>query len=318
MMLLLGYAAVVSAAAPAVLTRAGWAIRAPRLAIAAWSAAAASVVVAFVLAAVIPAVIPQATWRAMCDLWQSCMTALRGDHGWTGQIIVLAGLGLAAAVIGRMVFTVARSVPAAMRWRRRHVEALRLIGRTGSGPDVTVIDHPNPAAYVVAARPRSLVVVTSGAVERLTDTELAAVIAHERAHAAGRHHLLITALRLLAEAFPASPLFARAHIQVSRLAEVCADDAAVRQHSRLDLARALVTVAEGLASGNRAPAAALAATGGDAAGRIRRLLAPPEPPRPWIRWAVATAVIALPVAPLAVAALARWSSTLAACPMLFR
>jgi hypothetical protein len=104
---------------------------------------------------------------------------------------------------------------------------------------------------------------------------------------------------------------------VSRLAEVCADDAAARQHSRLDLARALVTVAEGLASGTPAPAAALAATGGDAASRVHRLLAPPQPPRRWIRWGIAAAAIALPVLPLAVVALARWSPILAGCPQLF-
>lgn len=315
-LLLLGYAAVISTAAPAVLARAGWARRDPRLGIAAWSAAATSVVVAFVLAAAVPAVVPQTTRRAVCDLWQSCVTALRGDHGWKGRVMVVAGLGLVATAIGRLAFIVSRSVAAAVRWRRRHVDAVRLVGRAGSDPDVMVIDHPDPAAYVVAVRPRPLVVVTSGAVERLSAAELAAVIAHERAHAAGRHHLLVTSLRLLAEAFPASRLFAEAHAQVSRLAEVWADDAAVRHHSRLDLARALVTVAEGLASDSRAPAAALAATGGDAAGRIRRLLAPPDPPPPSIRWAVTVAVIALPVAPLVVAVFARWSSTLGGCPML--
>ena len=318
-LLLLAYAAAVSAAAPALLTRASWATRAPRLGIAAWCAAATTVVVAFVLAAVVPAVVPQATWRAMCDLWQSGSSALRGDHGWTGRVMVVAGLALAGVMVGRLGFTVTRSVRAAARWRRRHVEAVRLVGRAGPGPDVTVIDHPDPAVYVVASRSGSLVVVTSGAVQRLTGAELAAVIAHENAHAAGRHHLLITALGLLAETFPASRLFTQAHTHVTGLVEVCADDAAVRHHGRLDLARALVTVAEGLASsGSRAPAGALAASGGDAAGRVHRLLTPPEPPRAWIRWVVAAVVIALPVMPLAVAALAPWSATLAGCPPLFR
>ena len=316
-MLLLGYAAAVSAGAPAVLARAGWAVRSPRLGIAAWCAVTTTVVVAVVLAAVLPATIPRATWRAVCDLWQSCVTALRGDHGWTGRIMIGAGLALTAMMLGRLAFTIARSVPAAVRWRRHHIEAVRLVGHVGPGPDVTIIDHPDPAAYVVAARCQPLVVVTSGAVERLTDAELAAVIAHERAHAAGRHHLLVTALRLLAEAFPANRLFTQAHTHVARLVEICADDAAVRQHHRLDLARAVVTVAEGLAARNRVPASTLAATGGDTAGRVQRLLTPPEPPQALIRWIVSAAVIALPMVPLAVAALTHWSATLAGCPQLF-
>ena len=97
------------------------------------------------------------------------------------------------------------------------------------------------------------------------------------------------AVNLMAEAFPASRLFAQAHTHVSRLAEVCADDVAVRRHSRLDLARALVTVAEGAATGTRALAVALAATGGDAATRVHRLLTPPTPPRRLIRWSVTAA-----------------------------
>src|SRR6266545_1366022 len=190
-------------------------------------------------------------------------------------------LAVAGLLLARLAFTAYRAIPGAIRWRRHHIAGLHLVGRGGPRPDVTVVDHPIPNAYLVAARPTPLVVVTSAAVESLSDGELAAVIAHERAHAAGRHHLLIAALRLLHDAFPASRLFSQAHAEVSRLVEERADDTATRHHNPLDLARALVTIAEGTAHdpADRAPAApapALGAAGGEAAARVHRLINPPS------------------------------------------
>src|SRR6266540_4058791 len=138
--------------------------------------------------------------------------------------------------------------------------------------------------------------------------KLAAVIAHERAHAAGRHHLLIAALRLLRDAFPASRLFSQAHAEVSRLVEERADDTATRHHNPLDLARALVTIAEGTAHdpANRAPAApapALGAAGGEAAARVHRLINPPAPPCRRVAILLSLIAAALPLVPLGLAAL---------------
>jgi Zn-dependent protease with chaperone function len=142
--------------------------------------------------------------------------------------------------------------------------------------------------------------VTTGALGRLSEAELAAVLAHERAHAAGRHHRLSDAVRLLQRAFPRVPVFASAVGQVTRLVEMCADDAAARQHSRLTLARALVAMA--------APgpgAAVLHAAGGDAVERLRRLLDPPPPLPRATRALVLTAWVLVPAIPLAVVVLDR-------------
>ena len=204
---------------------------------------------------------------------QTCVDTLRGAHGWTGTVIVLATSGLLVTALVRLASTCWRLVPAMTRTRRQHLETVHLVGRRTAMPDVTVIDHPQPAAYVVGAR-RPVVVITSGAVQRLSDAELAAVIAHERAHAAGLHHLLIAVLGVLSETFPASNLFRQAHLEVAQLVEVCADDVAVRRHARLDLARALVTVAEGSAASSRIPSTVLAVSGGHAATRLQRLLHP--------------------------------------------
>jgi beta-lactamase regulating signal transducer with metallopeptidase domain len=139
---------------------------------------------------------------------------------------------------------------------------------------------------------------------------LTAVLAHERAHAKGRHDLLLNGPRLLLTAFPSVPLFALAHTQLTRLVEIRADDIAIRHHPRLSLARALVTLAAAMAYQQHEPAAhtvtgAVAATGGDAAERLQRLLNPPLPLPAGYRVVVAVALTVpalLPAATLTVAA----------------
>jgi Zn-dependent protease with chaperone function len=127
---------------------------------------------------------------------------------------------------------------------------------------------------------------------------LAAVLEHERAHAAGRHHRLRAAAGLLHRAFPLVPVFAHASRQVNRLIELCADDAAVRRQGALPLARALVA----LAAPNSEPGA-LYAAGGDSVERLHRLLQPPLPlPLP-TRAAVAVGWVLLPVVPVVIVAL---------------
>lgn len=54
------------------------------------------------------------------------------------------------------------------------------------------MEHPSPAAYCLPGlRPR--VVVTRGALSAPTGAEVAAVLGHERAHATGRHDLVVLA-----------------------------------------------------------------------------------------------------------------------------
>src|SRR2546423_507738 len=61
-----------------------------------------------------------------------------------------------------------------------------------------------------------------GALPRLPEPELDAVLAHERAHAAGRHHRACAAAGVLHHAYPSIPIFAHAHRQITRLVELCA------------------------------------------------------------------------------------------------
>jgi Zn-dependent protease with chaperone function len=137
-----------------------------------------------------------------------------------------------------------------------------------------VLDAPQPAAYCVPGRPAAIV-LTSGALAVLEPAQLGAVLAHERAHLAGHHHLLISLTRGLAASFPGVPLFTRGPAEVAGLAEMSADDAAARRTGRGALVAALLAMGTGTA----VPAAALAATSGPVTARVNRLLDPPRPGR---------------------------------------
>ena len=114
--------------------------------------------------------------------------------------------------------------------------------------------------------------LTSGALAVLDRAQLGAVLAHERAHLAGRHHLLISLSRGLAASFPGVPVFTRGPAEVARLAELCADDAAARRSGLPALVAALLAMGTGAA----VPAAALAVTSGAVTARVHRLLDPPR------------------------------------------
>ena len=110
------------------------------------------------------------------------------------------------------------------------------------------------------------------AMTSLSSDEIAAVIADKRAHAAGRHDLLIDAARLLATAYPRVGVFAATREHLARLIELRADDIAAAPRNPPSLARALVTMASETA--NMAAPSALAATGGDAMQRLDRAAHP--------------------------------------------
>jgi Zn-dependent protease with chaperone function len=292
LVMLLGLAVTLAVVAPAWLVRAGWTLRAPGLGVLAWQVAAATLVVSVVAAAHIMIMPWHSADDAICMVWRLCLDALVGAHGgaallmaWTGLVVlvaVLARIGVAAGVLAR----------AAVR-RRRHVAMVRLVGRHRADIGATVVDHPQSAVYLIPGRPQQVVVTTS-AISRLSREELAAVLAHERAHARGRHHLALALAVLLSRAFPAANVFRQAERQVRRLVELCADEDACRTHSRLVLARALVALAS-----PESPPGTLAAAGGDALERVHRLMRPPPPLPRRVTTAAAATLLALPLLPVA-------------------
>jgi Zn-dependent protease with chaperone function len=157
----------------------------------------------------------------------------------------------AALALAVLAWRYGRSVQRAQQRARAHAEAARITGRAAA------------------------IVLTSGALAVLDPRQLTAVLAHERAHLAGRHHLLITLTRGLAAAFPGVPLFTRGPAEVARLTEMCADDTAARLSSRPTLITALLAMGTGAA----VPAAALAAATCAVTARVQRLLEPAPPAR---------------------------------------
>jgi len=273
---------------PALLTRLTAHGASARLGLTAWLTGMASVLALLLVAL-------QFLIRAAVDGWPRlaeavCRSVAGGSCGpavYQSAIFELAlGLATLAAALALAVlgWRYGRSVQQGQRRTRAHAEIARLTARklpdagTGPGPGAgpgsgaaVVLDAAPRVAYCVPGRPATIV-LSSGALAVLDSAQLTAVLAHERAHLAGRHHLLISLARGLRASFPAVPLFTQGPGEVARLAEMCADDAAARHAGRGTLVAALLAMGTGTA----VPAAALAATGGATLARVQRLLEPPR------------------------------------------
>jgi Zn-dependent protease with chaperone function len=133
----------------------------------------------------------------------------------------------------------------------------------------------------------------------LSPLQLSAALAHERAHLAGRHHLVLALVYAAGRALPWVALFAQAGPAVAGLLEMRADDAAAAYHGRATVAAALAAM-----SAVSAPAGALGASGPAAAARAARLCrAEPAWRRRLGRTALALTVAALASGPYLAAAL---------------
>jgi Zn-dependent protease with chaperone function len=276
---LFGYAVAVAWWAPAMLGRLTAGGDSPRLGLAAWLTAMASALVSAAVALQFLARSAVDGWNRLADVvCRSVSGHPCTATGYQGAAVefALAAIaivaGLAAAVLA---WRYGRSVQRAQQQTRAHADVARITGRRLPGDDHAVIlDAAQPVAYCLPGRPATIVVST-GALALLDKRQLAAVLAHERAHLASRHHLLIALTRGLAAAFPAVPLFARGAEHVARLAEMCADDAAARRSGRGPLIAALLAMATGAA----VPAQALAASACAVAARLQRLAEQPAPAR---------------------------------------
>lgn len=295
---LLAFALSTALLGPTVLARRGWLLRSPRLGILAWQSLSGSVVLAVVLAGLSLA-LPTIPWTTDLAGWiAACAMALRGQYSTPGGAAVSAtGAVIALAVTSRVGYCLIAGLARARRSRVRHLAALSVVAQRDVHSGALVVDHASAAAYCFPGRHQT-VVFTTAALDALDRDQLTAVLAHERAHLRGRHHLVAGAAGALERAFPRVPAFRAAHTELSALVEMLADDSAVKASSRLTVATALVRLAER----NAAPAAALAAGGSTALLRVRRLVAPAKPLGPVPAAATALAVAALIAAPLVVLA----------------
>jgi predicted Zn-dependent protease len=118
----------------------------------------------------------------------------------------------------------------------------RLVGRPEPALGAVLLEHSQPAAYCVAGR-HPTVILTTGALQALAPGQLEAVLAHERAHLAWRHHRLLAMARISRRTLPFLPLMRDTEAQVQRLVELHADDAATLVRDPGSLATALVVLA---------------------------------------------------------------------------
>jgi Zn-dependent protease with chaperone function len=265
-LLVFGYALAMAWSVPVLLTRLTRHGVSARPGLAAWLTAMASVLASAGAAVALLAGAAVAGWSRLAEAvcrsvtGRSCTPVV-----YRGAVfeVPLGAAALAAALTAIVLaWRYGRGMRRAGQQARAHAEAARITGRRlpmkGEGGGATVVlDAPQPAAYCVPGRPAAIV-LTSGALAVLDRAQLGAVLAHERAHLAGRHHLLISLSRGLAASFPRVPVFTRGPAEVARLAEMCADDAAARRTGRPALLSALLAMGTGTST--RPGAAVMPAT----------------------------------------------------------
>jgi Zn-dependent protease with chaperone function len=279
---------------------------APRLGVVAWLAAMGSVVASWLAAAVLLAgeVIRDANQPGATVL-STCFVVLRqaatGRDGVLSQVGLVLLAILAAMAVARLTWRLGRSLLRVRAATHQHAQMARLVGRRVPGRDAVVLEAPERVAYCVAGRPHTIV-VTSAALAALDERHLDAVLAHERAHLAGRHHLLLALTRSLAAIMPTIALFSTGAAEVARLLEMCADDSAARAHGSVTLLDALLSLCDVAPI----PTGALGASGVGVLARAQRLATPPEPGRQWwirlLLGMIATVLLAGPVVTVVLAA----------------
>ncbi|HOW93308.1 MAG TPA: M56 family metallopeptidase [Mycolicibacterium fallax] len=275
---------------PALLARASWPLRAPRAAVVLWqSIAIAAVLSAFSAGLAIASALylPGPDGLPGRDL----LDALN-RLGWASWLLHVGALGLTLLVGARLAVAVVRVAIGTRRRRARHRMLVDLLGVSRGG--LRILDVHQPLAYCLPGV-RSRVVVSEGTLATLNDSEMAAILSHERAHLRARHDLVLEAFTAVHAAFPRFVRSASALDSVRLLVELLADDAAVRTAGPTPLARALVACAAG-----PRPSGALAAGGPHTVLRVQRLAGDPNSPL-LCAAAYAAAVAVLVVPTLAVA-----------------
>ncbi|GAA3763242.1 Zn-dependent protease with chaperone function [Spinactinospora alkalitolerans] len=266
-LLLLAYAALLAVAGPYVVRRARWVERAPRSGIIAWQVLSLAFIGSLVMGGLALSVPDLRVGTDLAELLQACLVALRAQYATPGGAVIgISGVGLALLVLLRCGWRVAVTLWRAIADRRRHLAALRLLARQDGRLGAVVLDHAVPAAYCLPGL-RQRIVLTSGALAVLSDEQLQAVLAHERAHLRARHDLVAAFAAGLTSAFPRLRLFTAIRDETARLMELAADDSAARSTHRLVAAEALLNVAS-----QQNPAGAFAAGGSGTGDRVRRLI----------------------------------------------
>ncbi|CAM3864253.1 M56 family metallopeptidase [Isoptericola cucumis] len=253
-------------------------VRVPRLAVALLGGAvvvwlgtllALGPVLAWVISG--PALLPAGA-AAVC---QRCLAAANPfsavvvDTGVPTAVLVFLPAAAAALLVTGILGGLRRHAR-----RSRDAAALVLDGavpRTLLGHRVLVVDDPRPFALAFPAK-HGGVAVSQGALRLLESDELAAVLAHEGAHLAQRHHLATSVVASVARHLRWVPLIAAVEGALGHYLEIAADDQARRRAGTTALVGALLKLGERASlAGPRPVVGALHAAGPE---RIRHLVRP--------------------------------------------
>lgn len=107
-----------------------------------------------------------------------------------------------ALAVGTLFVCACAVARAALRQLRQYRTAHAQLRNAPHAGDLSVLDSPEPDAYALPGSP-GRIVVTSGMLRTLDGPEREALLAHERAHLAGRHHYFLAAGDLATRCHPA-------------------------------------------------------------------------------------------------------------------
>ncbi|MDH6711352.1 Zn-dependent protease with chaperone function [Kitasatospora sp. MAA19] len=264
-----------------------------------------TVYIPLLIAALAPAVVARAARRLppRPAAWALLCTAAVATAGWLGSLALLAFATLVqipgiareghwspqllraadpvfgpVGVLGALALAASAAAlgTAALRQAAAHRLARREVRRLPSGGELAVLDDDTPDAFALPGAP-GRIVVTRGMLRSLDHVERQALLAHERAHLAHRHHRFLAAWRLAAAVNPLlRPLADTGAFMLERWAD---EDAATAVGDRTVVARALARAALATAGSGARPAR-LAAASGAVPQRVRALVAPPPAHRP--------------------------------------
>ncbi len=256
---------------PALLARSAWPQRAPRAAIVLWQSIALAAVLSVFSAGL--AIASRLFVPGPDGHPTATITSELGVLGWPLWSLYVVVFALTVVVGGRLVVAVVEVAIATRRRRAHHRMVVDLVGISPDPPPevctrasgLRILNVPQPLAYCLPGV-RSRVVVSEGTLTTLSNSEISAILSHERAHLRARHDLVLEMFTAVHAAFPRFVRSGNALDAVRLLIEMLADDAAVRAAGRTPLARALVACASG-----HTPSGALAAGGPTTVLRVRRL-----------------------------------------------
>lgn len=305
------FGTMLGAVGPRVLARCNWPTRSPFWGIVAWQAVTVSVFVSFVWAGLTLAAHAVPAGGLVGRVVHACSTLL-AENGATkeGPLLPITGAVVAAGFTFGLLF----AAHAGWRRHREHVRRqhalLGVLCVPHRDAGVVVLDHQDPVVFCVPGR-SGRVVASRGALDVLSESQWRQVLAHERAHLAARHHVVLRWADAFATVFRGRLGSALAQKHIAELIEMHADDAA-GSRSRRDLAEAVVALA-----GGATPAGALGA-GGSALPRVQRLVSPVAPLSRATRTTIGLGLAALVAAPLVLATLPGLASLfMQACPFFF-